>query len=136
MEDETRQQVPGISGRSAGGLTEPKPIPTLGDAQSNDGRNRPRVSILCWCAHVLRVGSSGRAIGSDHPRTTGAMEALHRVTRYLLGTKDTYIKLRVQSGDPVLVELVGRSDSEWAGDPASLKSQSSGHVDADGFPQA
>ena len=31
----------------------------------------------------------------------------------------------------VLVELVGCSDSDWAGDPASWKSQSSGHVDAE-----
>ena len=31
--------------------------------------------------------------------TTGAMEALRRVTKYLLGTKDAHIKLSVQSGD-------------------------------------
>ena len=57
---------------------------------------------------------------------------VHRSLRYLLGTNDAYIKLRVQSGDPVLVELV----SERAGDQASRKSQSSGHADADGCPLA
>ena len=61
---------------------------------------------------------------------------VHRSLRYLLGTNDAYIKLRVQSGDPILVELVGFSDSERAGDQASRKSQSSGHVDADGCPLA
>ena len=30
------------------------------------------------------------------------------------------------------MELVGYSDSDWAGDPLSGKSQSSGHVEADG----
>ena len=34
------------------------------------------------------------------------------------------------------MELVGYSDSDWAGDPASRKSQSSGHVDADGCKMA
>ena len=48
------------------------------------------------------------------------------MTRYLLGTQDAYMKLRV--GDPVLVGLVDYSDREWAGNPASRKSQSSGHV--------
>ena len=33
--------------------------------------------------------------------------------------------LRIQSADPVTVELVGCSDSGWAGDPSSRKSQSS-----------
>ena len=51
---------------------------------------------------------------------------------YLLGTKDAYIQLRAQSGDPVLVQLVGYSDSDWAGDSSSRKSQSCGHVGADG----
>ena len=31
--------------------------------------------------------------------TSGAMEALRRVTRYLLGTQDAYVKLRIQSDD-------------------------------------
>ena len=68
--------------------------------------------------------------------TTGAMEALRGVTRYLLGTKDAFIKLRAQSGDPTWVELVGYSSRDWGGDPASRKSQSSGHVDAYGCPMA
>ena len=64
------------------------------------------------------------------------MEALRRVTRYLLGTQDGHIKLGVQHGDPVLVELEGYSASDWAGDPSSWKSQSCGHVGADGCPLA
>ena len=59
--------------------------------------------------------------------TTGAMDALRRVTRHLLGTEDAHVKLRIQSADPVMVELVGYPDSDWAGDPSSRKSQSSGH---------
>ena len=43
-------------------------------------------------------------------------------------------KLRIQSADPVTVELVGYSDSDWVGDPSSRKSQSGGHVEADGCP--
>ena len=62
------------------------------------------------------------------------MEALRRVTRYLLGTKDAYIKLGVLNGDPSWVELVGYSGRDWASDPASRKSQGSGDVDADECP--
>ena len=58
--------------------------------------------------------------------TTGAMGASRRVTRYLLGTQDAHVKLRIQSDDPVTVDLVGDSDSGWAGDPSSRKSQSDG----------
>ena len=58
--------------------------------------------------------------------TTRAMEALRRVTGYLLGMEDACITLSVQSGDPVLVELVG----------LHRKLQSSGHVDANGCPIA
>ena len=65
---------------------------------------------------------------------TNAVETLRRVTRYLLGTQDAYVKLRIQSADPVTVELVGYSDSDWAGDPSSRKSQSSGPMEADGCP--
>ena len=65
--------------------------------------------------------------------TTGAMEELRRVTRHVLGTMDANVKLRVQSAVPVTVELVGY-DSDWAGDPSSRMSQSSGHVEADGCP--
>ena len=68
------------------------------------------------------------------PPTSGAMEALRRVTRHLLGTQNVYVKLRIQNDDPITVELVGYSDSDWAGDPSSRKSQSSGHVEADGCP--
>ena len=68
--------------------------------------------------------------------TTGAMEALRRVTGYLLGTRDDCIKLRVQNGDPIWVELVSSSGRDWGGDPASRKSQNSGHVDTDGCPMA
>ena len=67
-------------------------------------------------------------------RSGGAMEALRRVTRYLLGTQIVHVKLRIQNDDPITVELVGYSDSDWAGDPSSRKSQSSGHVEADGCP--
>ena len=56
--------------------------------------------------------------------TTGAVEAVRRVTRYLLGTQGAYVKLRIQTTDPA----TGNSDSDWAGDPASRKSQSSGHL--------
>ena len=58
------------------------------------------------------------------------------MTRYLLGTKDAYIKLGVLNRDPTWVELVGYSGRDWAGDPASRKSQGSGDVDADGSPMA
>ena len=68
--------------------------------------------------------------------TSGAMEALQRVTRYLLGTQNAYVKLRIQSDDPITVELVGCSDSDLAGDPSSTESQSSGHAEADGCPLA
>ena len=47
--------------------------------------------------------------------TSGAMEALRRVTRYLLGTKNAYVMLRIQNDDPIT--LVGYSDGDWAGDP-------------------
>ena len=63
-----------------------------------------------------------------------AMEALRRVTRYLLGTQNAYVKLRIQNDDPITVGLVGYSDSDWAGDSSSRKSQSSGHVEVDGCP--
>ena len=66
--------------------------------------------------------------------TSGAMEALRRVTRYLLGTQNAYVKLRIQSEDPITVELVEYTDSDWAGHSSSRKSQSSGHVEADGCP--
>ena len=66
--------------------------------------------------------------------TSGAMEALRSLTRYLLGTQTAYVKLRIQSDDLITVELVGYSDSDWVGDPSSRKSQSSGHVEADGCP--
>ena len=58
--------------------------------------------------------------------TSGAIEALRRVSRYLLGTRDAYVKLKILNDDPITVELVGYSDSDWAGDPASRKSESSG----------
>ena len=74
-------------------------------------------------------------LGSYLPApTSGAMEALRRVTRYLLGTQNAYVKLRIQNDDPITVELVGYSDSDWAGDPSSRKSQGSGHVEEDGCP--
>ena len=53
---------------------------------------------------------------------------------FVLGAQNAYVKLRIQSDDPITVELVGYSDSDWAGDPSSRKSQSSGHVEADGWP--
>ena len=43
---------------------------------------------------VSMLGSYLRAPSS------GAMEALRRVTRYLQGTQDAYVKLRIQSDDP------------------------------------
>ena len=55
-------------------------------------------------------------VGSEHS-TSGAMEALRRVTRYLLGTQNAHVKLRIQNDDP------------------SRKSHSSGHVEADGCPE-
>ena len=92
-------------------------------------------ALMC---HVLdRAGAPLEAsiLGSYfRTPTTGAMEALRRVTRYVLGTQDAYVKLRIQSADPVAVELLGCSDSDGAGDPSSRKSQSSGHVEADGCP--
>ena len=62
------------------------------------------------------------------------MEALRRVTRYLLGMRDAYVVLRILGADPVTVELVGHSDSDRTSDPSSRKSQSSGHVEVDGCP--
>ena len=56
------------------------------------------------------------------------------LTRYLLETQNAYVKLRIQNDDTITVKLVGYSDSDWAGDPSSRKSQSSGHVEADGCP--
>ena len=43
----------------------------------------------------LEVGILGSCLRAP---TTGAMEALRKVTVYLLGTKDACIKLRVQNG--------------------------------------
>ena len=58
---------------------------------------------------------------------SGAMEALRRVTRYSLGTQDAYVKLRVQNDDSITVELVGYSDSDWAGAESWIgKSQGTG----------
>ena len=52
---------------------------------------------------VLRVGTSRRAVRSEHPwlvrkraPTTGATEALRRVTRYLLGTQDAHININLR----------------------------------------
>ena len=97
---------------------------------------RSCVGALMYC-----VGSSRRSVGSEHSwnvleraLTSGAMEALRRVTRCLLGTQNAYVKLRIQNDDPITVELVGYSDSDGAGDPSSRESQSSGHVEADGCP--
>ena len=47
--------------------------------------------------------------------TTGAMEALWRVTRYLPGTQDAYVDLRTQRAGPVTV------DRNRAGDPLVTK---------------
>ena len=92
--------------------------------------------MLCCRTHVLRIGSEVSILGPYvRAPANGAIEALRRVTRYLLGTKGAHIKRSAQSGDPSLVDM-DFSDSDWAGDPASRKSQSSGHVDADGCPMA
>ena len=87
---------------------------------------------VCWIEPtLLEVSILGTCLRAP---TSGAMEALRRVTRYLLGTQNAYVKLRIQSGDPITVELAGYSDSDWAGDPSSSKSESNGHVEADGCP--
>ena len=49
---------------------------------------------------VSILGSSLRA------PTSGAMEALRSVTRYLLGTQNAHVKLRIQNDDPITVEPV------------------------------
>ena len=52
--------------------------------------------------------------------TTESKRAVKQLMRYLKGTQHTYLRLEpremVQTG---LLELVGRSDSEWAGDSAT-----------------
>ena len=60
--------------------------------------------------------------------TTEAIEALRQVTMCMLRTQDAYIKLEVQSGEPVLVELVGTPTAIGLASHRSGKSQSSGHV--------
>ena len=55
----------------------------------------------------LEVSIIGKYLRSP---TSGAMAALRRVTRYLLGTQNAYAKLRIQNDDPITVELVGYSD--------------------------
>ena len=56
---------------------------------------------------VSIFGSSLRA------PTTGAMEALRSVTRYLLGTQDAHVTLRIQSVDPVR-PFVTKVTEQWS----------------------
>ena len=66
---------------------------------------------------------------------TGSMEELRRVTRCLLGKRKAKVKqLVLKSNGPLLVDLKGYSDSDWAGDPLMRTSQRSGHIEADGCP--
>ena len=108
------------------------------DAQSNDGHNTrsdgrrdQNVQFLCWCTHVYvwdPVDAQLSILGSYlRAPTTGAVEALRRVTRYLLGTKNAFIKISFWWN--------------WWATPTATgpvterrKSQSRGHVDADGCP--
>ena len=62
--------------------------------------------------------------------TTKRKRALKQLTRYLKGTQHTWLRLEpremVQTG---LLELVGRSDSDWAGDSATRQSVRAYHCD-------
>jgi hypothetical protein len=67
--------------------------------------------------------------------TKMAFQALKRVARYLKGTRDISVVLRrPKKTDRQKVILNGYSDSDWAGDIATRKSQSSGHIQADSCP--
>ena len=65
--------------------------------------------------------------------TTESKRALKQLIRYLKGTQHTCLRLEprgmVQKG---LLELVGRSDSDWAGDPASRQSVTGYHCNVQG----
>ena len=62
--------------------------------------------------------------------TTESKRAVKQLIRYLKGTQHTCLRLEplgmVQRG---LLELVGRSDSDWAGDSATLPSVTGYHCD-------
>ena len=109
-------------------LTGPKRRPTPGvpthratmDATLILTNDEATVYRSCVGALMYHVLARADACIMYHLRTptTGAMEALGRVTRYLLGTQDTNIMLTAQSGDPFWMEMVVYSDSDWASDPA------------------
>ena len=65
--------------------------------------------------------------------TTESKRAVKKLKRYLKGTQHTCLRLEprrlVQKG---LLELVGRSDSDWAGDSATRQSVSGYHCDVPG----
>ena len=62
--------------------------------------------------------------------TTESKRAVKQLMRYLKGTQHTCLRLEpremVQKG---LLELVGRSDSDWAGDSATRQSVTGYHCD-------
>ena len=62
--------------------------------------------------------------------TTESKRAVKQLIRYLKGTQHTCLRLEpcemVQTG---LLELVGRSDSDWAGDSATRQSVTRYHYD-------
>ena len=62
------------------------------------------------------------------------MGALKRVARYLAGTKELVVRLELDRDvKPGHVHLVGWADSDWAGDQATRRSQTSGFITADGI---
>ena len=52
--------------------------------------------------------------------TTESTRAVEQLMRYLKGTQHTHLRLEPREmGQKGLLELVGRSDSDWAGDSAT-----------------
>ena len=62
--------------------------------------------------------------------TTESKRAVKQLTRYLKGTQHTCLRLEPREMDQTgLLELIGRGDSDWAGDSATRQSVTGYHCD-------
>ena len=111
----TQHQVLAIIGRSAAvDGSETETDSWSADAQSNAFWTNGEASVYRSCVGALMYYVLDRAdaqlevsiLGSSlRTPTTGALEALCRVTRYLLGMQVAYTRLRVRSREPVLLRV-------------------------------
>ena len=77
----------------------------------------------------LEIGLLGQYLKTP---TEGAFKALKRLVRYLIGTKEMEIVMRMPKNvTPGVVLVEGYGDADWAGDKVTRKSRSSGHIVTD-----